>query len=68
MIDGLRNVYVCGLEGVVVVVVVNSLQTQKMKSHQMKDGSGGLIVNMLTQVECMVVDSLVEVKVDVLHS
>ena len=66
MIDGLRDVCVCGLEGVV-VVVVNSLQTQKMKSHQMKDESEGLIVNMLIQVECMVVDSLVEVKVDVLH-
>ena len=53
---------VCGLEGV--VVVVNSLQTQSNKSHQMKDASGGLIVNMLTQVECMVVDSLMQVKVE----
>ena len=65
MIDGLRDVCVCGLEGVVVVVI--SLQTHSNKSHQMKDGSGGLIVNMLTQVECMVVDSLMKVKVDVLH-
>ena len=56
---------VCGLEGV--VVVVNSLQTQQMQSHQMKDASAGLIVNMLTQVECMVVDSLMKVKVDVLR-
>ena len=51
-----------GLEGV--VVVVNSLQTQWMQSHQMKDASAGLIVNMLTQVECMVVDSLMKVKVE----
>ena len=56
----------CGLEGV--VVVVNSLQTHSNKSHQMKDASGGLIVNMLTQVVCMVVDSLMKVKVDVLGS
>ena len=34
----------------------------------MKDGSGDLIVNMLKQVECMVVDSPVSVKVDVLDS
>ena len=64
MIDGLRDVCVCGLEGV--VVVVSSFQTHSNKSHQMKDVSGGLIVNMLTQVECMVVDSLMKVKVDVL--
>ena len=35
------------------------LQTQSEKSHQMKDGSGDLILNMLKQVECMVVDSLI---------
>ena len=64
MIDGLRDVCVCGLKGV--VVVVNSLQTHSNKSHQMKDASAGLIVNMLTQVECRVVDSLMKVKVDVL--
>ena len=43
---------------------INSLQTQSEKSHQMKDGSGDLIVNMLKQVECMVVDSLISVKVE----
>ena len=40
------------------------LQTQSSKSHQMKDASGDLIVNMLKQVECMVVDSLISVKVE----
>ena len=40
------------------------LQTQSEKSHQMKDGSGDLIANMLKQVECMVVDSLISVKVE----
>ena len=30
----------------------------------MKDGSGDLIVNMLKQVECKVVDSLISVKVE----
>ena len=40
------------------------LQTQSEKSHQMKDASGDLIVNMLKQVECMVVDSLISVRVE----
>ena len=40
------------------------LQKQSEKSHQTKDGSEDLIVNMLKQVECMVVDSLISVKVE----
>ena len=40
------------------------LQTQSEKSHQTKDGSGDLIVNMLIQVECMVVGSLISVKAE----
>ena len=40
------------------------LQKQSEKSHQTKDGNGDLIVSMLKQVECMVVDSLISVKVE----
>ena len=43
---------------------INQLQKQFWKYHQMKDGSVDWIVNMLKQVECMVVDSLVSVKVE----
>ena len=47
-------------------VIVIEDETKEIKnqrhsciSHQMKDGSGDLIVNMLLRVVCMVVDSLV---------
>ena len=40
------------------------LQKQSLIFVQKKDGSGDLIVNMLKQVECMVVDSLISVKVE----
>ena len=44
--------------------IISTLQKQWRRSGQMKDGSGGLIVSSLIQVECMVVDSLVAVKVE----
>ena len=40
--------------------IISSLQKQWRRSVQMKDGSGGLIVNRLGQVGCRVVDSLIE--------
>ena len=39
---------------------ISSLQKHWRRSLQMKDGSGGLIVNTFGQVGCRVVDSLIE--------
>ena len=53
--------------GMCVWRTLSSFQTQWRKSAQMKDGSGSLIVNTLTQVACTVVDSLISGKVEDSH-